>query len=196
MSERIERLSAFTRPGHVLFDMCCDHGLIGLHALSRVSKVVFVDQSENALKALHSAIALLEPSEQCRVEVVAKAAEPIDVSPYKSADFIIAGVGVTTIVSIISALFPNGLGEHQLILSPQQDSLPLRWYLKEKGYGLLDEIAVEERGRFREILHIGAKGRPIEEDFQNESDACSRRYKSWLKDYREKIEGNRLSSRK
>ncbi len=191
MSQRIELLSGLARPNHVLFDLCCDHGLIGLHALKKAKRVVFVDQSENALMSLESTLSALDPASQAKAEVVAKPAEFIDITAYGPSDFIIAGVGVTTIVSILSALFPSGLGEHQLILSPQQDSLPLRWYLREKNYRLLRELAVEERGRFREILHIASEGQEVEENFQSEDDESSRAYKAWLNDYRAKIAKSR-----
>lgn len=160
---------------------------MGLAALEKAAKVVFVDQSPNALQAVRDHIATLSKADQKRTEVHAIPGELIELGEEKAADFIIAGVGVTTIASIIAALFPKDLGDHRLILSPQQDSLPLRWYLQERGLKLIQESVVKERGRFREILLVGKEGADVQELFLAEDDETAREYKTWLKDYRERI---------
>lgn len=174
-----------------VFDVCCDHGYIGFSALKTAKKVVFVDQSPNALISVREHILSLSDTDRLRVEVHAIPGELIDLDGETSADFIIAGVGVTTIVSIVAALFPEGLGSHRLILSPQQDSLPLRWFLREKGLKLAHESVVEERGRYREILHIGAEGVDVGEEFLADDDKAAKDYREHMRKYREQIAGEK-----
>ena len=194
LSPRIEKIASLVRPGHTLFDLCCDHGRIGFAALSRAKEVIFVDQSANALRAVHEHCETLEASEQARTQIRVSPGELLDLSGFGPSDFVIAGVGVTTIVSIISALFPETLGQNRLILSPQQDSLPLRWYLRDRGFGLVEEHVVLERGRYREMLVIEAKGAEVGEAFVSEEDEEARAYQRWLEAYRQTIAERKAKS--
>jgi tRNA (adenine22-N1)-methyltransferase len=187
MSDRIMKLVSCLRPGRMLFDLCCDHGMIGLAGLGGAKGVVLVDQSETALRAVRDRLETLSTAESAKVQVINAAAEELDISAHSGSDFIIAGVGVTTMVTIIAALFPTALADHRLILSPQQDSLPLRWFLDDRRFGLVDEFVVMEKGRFREILVIEAQGHALGEAFAAERDELSRRYGSWLRNYRRRI---------
>lgn len=160
--------------------MCCDHGLIGFGALDKAKDVVFVDQSAKALGPLNEHLKTLDRAILERIKVFVSAGELVSIAGYDSSDFVIAGVGVTTVASIVAALFPEGLSNHRLILSPQQDSQPLRWYLSDRGFGLVDEYVVKERGRFREILVVEARGAPITETFASDRDELCREFKAWL----------------
>lgn len=183
LSLRFDTIVSLLRPGRTLFDLCCDHGLIGFAALTHSPRVIFVDQSPQALKAVYERAATLEPHDRERIEIIESPGELLGIAGYGEADFIIAGVGITTVVSLISALFPEHLGRHRLILAPQQSTIPLRWYLQERGFGLIEEKVVKERGRFREILVIEAEGLPIPEHYRAEKDELDREYKAWLAKY-------------
>jgi tRNA A22 N-methylase len=94
------------------------------------------------------------------VQVIADAAETIAIEGRPS-DFVIAGVGIRTIVMIIQTLFPQGLGSHRLILCPEKNSLELRTFLRAQAFGLVAEDVVMEATRFREIIVLEEKGGPI-----------------------------------
>ncbi|MES2745557.1 MAG: tRNA (adenine(22)-N(1))-methyltransferase TrmK [Bdellovibrionota bacterium] len=192
MSTRIDKIVSLIRPGHTVFDMCCDHGLIGFGALSKVKEVVFVDQSAKALAPLNEHLKSLDRADLERIKVFVSAGELVSIAGYESSDFVIAGVGVTTVASIIASLFPEGLSHHRLILSPQQDSQPLRWYLNDRGFGLVDEYVVKERGRFREILVVEAQGSRIADTFMSERDELCREFKAWLLECRTFIAQKKL----
>ena len=55
MSERIYRIASYVRAGSIVYDLGCDHGLIGLRAWDcGLSKELhFVDQSHEALQGLY-----------------------------------------------------------------------------------------------------------------------------------------------
>ncbi|RYF50344.1 MAG: methyltransferase domain-containing protein [Cytophagaceae bacterium] len=146
LTKRMNAIVGYVRPDSTVFDICCDHGLMGLLALAQRndSEVVFVDQSERALAAVRESLKDLDPSLAARAKVLCTAAETI-VVPESPSDFIIAGVGTHTVISIIDHLFSKDLSTHRLILAPQQKSQPLRRYLQKKGWGLVDEHVAELR---------------------------------------------------
>jgi len=76
-SGRIEAILRYIRPGRPLYDLCCDHGLIGLTALLEKgsSKVYFVDQSLNALRPLQNVLAQKSAEIQARAFVIGSPAE-------------------------------------------------------------------------------------------------------------------------
>lgn len=163
MSDRIRRLAAFVRPHSVLYDLCCDHGYIGLTAWDQkpLAGLIFVDQSPNALRAVHEALRERQLSADPRVQVLTALAEHLQIDKERPSDFVIAGVGIRTIVTIIRELFPDGLGPHRLIICPEKNSLELRSFLQTQRLGLVAEDVVMEADRFREIMVLEAKGGPI-----------------------------------
>ncbi|WP_141731292.1 tRNA (adenine(22)-N(1))-methyltransferase TrmK [Oligoflexus tunisiensis] len=162
MSDRIRRLASFVRPHSVLYDLCCDHGYIGLTAWDQkpLAGLVFVDQSPNALRAVHEALKARALTDDPRVQVINGPAEKIKLDARPS-DLVMAGVGIRTIVTIIRALFSEGLGPHRLIICPEKNSLELRSFLLTQTLGLVAEDVVMEAERFREIIVLEEKGGPI-----------------------------------
>src|SRR5689334_8158056 len=127
MSDRIRRLASHVRNHSVVYDLCCDHGYIGWMAWDQKAPagLVFVDQSPNALRAVGEALRERALQHDPRIDVRISPAEDISIDDRPS-DFIIAGVGTRTIVTVIRQLFPKGLGPHRLILSPEKNALELR----------------------------------------------------------------------
>lgn len=162
MSDRIRRLASFVRSHSVLYDLCCDHGYIGFTAWDQkpLAGLVFVDQSPNALRAVHEALHERQLKDDPRIQVLTGLAERIQIDSRPS-DFVMAGVGIRTIVTIIRELFPKGLGPHRLILCPEKNSLELRSFLQMQSLGLVAEDVVMEAERFREIIVLEEKGGPI-----------------------------------
>jgi tRNA (adenine22-N1)-methyltransferase len=162
MSDRIRRLASFVRPQSVLYDLCCDHGYIGFTAWDQkpLSGLVFVDQSANALRAVHETLCARALTDDPRIRVINGLAEHIRLDARPS-DLVMAGVGIRTIVTIIRHVFPDGLGPHRLIICPEKNSLELRSFLQTQAFGLVAEDVVMEATRFREIIVLEEKGGPI-----------------------------------
>lgn len=191
MSPRMELILASLRGDRPLFDLCCDHGQLGLAALERwhLPHVSFVDQSPSVMQRL---AATIEQSglDLSKVTLVTGAAETLSVPPGAS-DFILAGVGGQTIVKILDGLFPSGLGEHRLIISSQQKTQDLRFYLRTRDFRLIDEQVILEKGRFREVLTLGSEGDLVTlygEKYQQRSDPVSQAFVLHLHYYYLKIQ--------
>lgn len=148
------RLRAFldeALPGAPLWDLCCDHGLLGLAALGsgRFPKVHFVDSSEAAMKLLAGRL-----SDETRAGFHLKPAQ--EIGEDLTGSVVIAGVGGLLIWKILQALHERGtLKAQRLILGPHRDEVWLADRLRLGGlpsWNLTKEGRVEERGRSRHLL--------------------------------------------
>lgn len=199
MSDRIQRLASYVRPHSVLYDLCCDHGYIGLAAWDQkpLAGLILVDQSAHALRAVQQELSRRGLTGDGRVQAIALAAENLLIDTRPS-DFIMAGVGTKTIVTIMQNLFPKGLGPHRLILSPEKNSNDLRRYLRDRGMGLVTDDVVMDGRRFREIIVIEAKGIAIPcmgEGFADRDDETVRNFIAALRIWRESVAQGRALTR-
>ena len=192
MSLRMQRLASYVRPGSIVYDLCCDHGLIGLTAwqLGIIKQLIYVDQSFEALAGLKETLQRQGLGQERSIEVHHAEAESI-IAPKLAADFIIAGVGIQTMMVIIKQIFSQGLGPHRLILGPQQKSQVLRLFLSHASYRLVAEEVVWEAGRFRELIIIEAAGDPISlygDHFAQSSNPLELEFAAYLTDYYKTID--------
>lgn len=151
LSPRLRLLLDQALPGKPLWDLCCDHGLLGMKALEegQTSEVHFVDrvpsimerlkerlQEENLVGSLHVQGA---ESLQCPLE----------------GTVVIAGVGGDRILEILEALDGNGyLTADRLVLSPHKDERVFVEKFSEglgKRWRLSEPLSVRESGRERPI---------------------------------------------
>lgn len=146
-------------PGKPVWDLCCDHGYMGLNAYKSGSftEVYFVDQVEHIIARLKERF----EEEHYRAESPSQAyflplrGEDVD-RPLKGS-VVIAGVGAFTIFKIVQSLHTKGLLQaHRLILCPQRDDQKLKEFFHEEqnfGYTFCNEHGdVLERGRVRKLL--------------------------------------------
>lgn len=121
LSPRLQALLDLALPGQPLWDICCDHGLLGLKAIEMGSfpEVHFVDQVPHIIRNLAIRLVDFEPDNEV-IECHLCAGQDIPI-PVKGS-VVIAGVGAQTILDILTGLFQNGsLQAQRLILSPQKD---------------------------------------------------------------------------
>jgi tRNA (adenine22-N1)-methyltransferase len=127
-----------------IWDVCCDHGQIGLKALETKSfgKVHFVDQVPHIIDLL--------PKDDNKAHYYALPAEELNEKIEGTA--VIAGVGAYTILSIVQSWEQKGiLQARRLILAPQRDP-DLIALQSRPGYKLSRIELIEERGRDRFVL--------------------------------------------
>jgi tRNA (adenine22-N1)-methyltransferase len=191
MSARIEAIVQAVRPGIPLYDLCCDHGLIGRKAHERKgsSPVHFVDQSAAVIQRLRERLTPFADRLGRDFLIWESRAEDLP-RPTVPSDFVLAGVGIPCTIRILGALFPDGIGPHRLIIAPQQKTPPLRAYLRDRGFRLLSEEVLLERGRFREILVVAAEGQEIAvqaETYAERADPVAQAFFEHLREDRETI---------
>lgn len=126
-----------------VWDVCCDHGHVGLQALqtSEFPQVHFVDQVPHIIESLPA-------FEKAKYHPIP--AEELEQN--LSGTVVIAGVGAYTILSIVQAWEAKGiLQAKRLILAPQRDP-DLIALQQRPNYKLIRIELVDERGRDRFIL--------------------------------------------
>lgn len=131
--------------GHTVADIGCDHGLLCEALLLQGHHVIGTDVSQASLdKARHRL------KNHTRFE--ARKGDGFDPLNHGEADcVVIAGVGATTITGILQRA-GNKAHDTLLILQPMQDTAQLRGYLKQNGFGLLQERLIREDRRYYPII--------------------------------------------
>lgn len=132
--------------GKRLADIGCDHGKVAALALlqGEADFVSAVDISPNSLdkaKKLAKKLNLLHKMEFLPGDGLT----PLN---YEPDSVVIAGMGGNEIVKILSQKRLNS----RFILVAHQDVFVLRKYLQRNGYAALKDYAVEEKGKFYDII--------------------------------------------
>ena len=149
ITARIARLASFVIDDRSTWDLCCDHGLVGLWAWSQyhLPEVHFVDRAPVVIRDL-------EESLRGRVDTASLYFHPLDATevelPFESCNVIIAGVGFRAMKRIIDAIFPAHHA-HRAIVSVHAEEERVEPSLLALGWRLQETVHVEERGRMRSI---------------------------------------------
>lgn len=141
----------------IIWDCCCDHGLLGMSLLQRklADKVVFVD-------ILSPQMALLEQDLQGRFapddfnwQVICQDVKDLEVPEVESQLFIIAGVGGNKTIQFIESLCAAMSGlPFDLLLCSVHGNYAVRQALIEHGFGLKQEQIILENNRFYEAIYV------------------------------------------
>lgn len=136
-------------PGEDFWDICCDHGLLGIAALrsSQFPRVHFVDRVPHIIEKLRRGL-----STEKDVSIYLIGAE--ELGEELRGTVVIAGVGGHNIVKILESWSSRGnLRASRLVLNPLTHLGPLREFLKTwPPYAEKETLIVRESDRDREIL--------------------------------------------
>lgn len=125
LSYRLEYIRSQLVPGLHVWDLCCDHGLLGNAALENHPEVYFVDQVPHVTKALIERL-------QDRAGAHVICADATLLENTVTGNVVIAGVGGNKIIKILSHLISSGrLQARRLILSPHRDEDEVLTFLSE-----------------------------------------------------------------
>jgi tRNA (adenine22-N1)-methyltransferase len=149
VSPRMRRIVDFVLDGRPTWDLCCDHGLIGLWAwhVRDLPELHFVDRTPEVIRELEDRI-------RDHMEHSALHFHPRDASTIKIADVpsnvILSGVGFRASQPILAGIDPS-VAAHRLIICVHAESERIPPNLRERGWTLAREVTIEERGRTRTI---------------------------------------------
>jgi len=155
LSARLSAALENSKTGLPLWDICCDHGQLGLQALQNgnFSEVHFVDQVPHIIQKLENLVRRKQTSETPESYFYTQPAE--NLSRSVSGSVCILGVGGQKIEKILREWDIRGqLQAERLILSPHKD---VEWLKIEilpniKNYKLQKQIDLSERGRLRSLF--------------------------------------------
>jgi tRNA (adenine22-N1)-methyltransferase len=159
LTPRLKAAYEMCIPGHDVWDICCDHGYLGLNALYRIESpnVYLVDKSNHVVERLEMDLNDVEPS----LKVVAKSGQELKVEDL-SGTAVIMGVGSQTIIDILSAwIEQKSISEwnlQRLVLSSHTKPERLEDFLNKHDLKVTSKVSIKENRRLREIWRIDFKG--------------------------------------
>ena len=144
-------------PYRMVWDCCCDHGLLGMSLLkrSRASEVIFVDVLEEQMKKLEATLRQNYPVDEYRWHVRCADVKNIVVPNRDSQLFIIAGVGARQTVEFINSLSLSAPHvSFDLLICSVHGNYAVRNALINNGYKLRGEQIIFENNRFYEGIYV------------------------------------------
>lgn len=168
LSQRLRILREHYQNHQSIWDIGCDHGLLGLSFLEMplIQKIHLVDPSPLVIKTLEHSIDSYITEQRNLLVIHEKRGQDIVPGTERKLIFI-AGMGGKEIDSISDHLLTYLSPEDDLVISPHRDILPLRTKLHHSKFFLNRETLVIEEGQFYQILSLslreGSKVHPFGE---------------------------------
>ncbi|EQC47634.1 tRNA (adenine(22)-N(1))-methyltransferase TrmK [Bacteriovorax sp. Seq25_V] len=151
LSQRLKAISSLVQKNYTsVWDICCDHGKLGLEILKRdkCEKLFLVD-------CVESIMANLKYLQSEQVDVICKDGAFIDNLGSNSL-VCICGVGGEEMIHILEGLeLRNDLRDTDFILSPHNQAYKVRSYLRSRGLNKLSEHLITDRSWTYEVLFVG-----------------------------------------
>jgi tRNA (adenine22-N1)-methyltransferase len=141
----------------IIWDCCCDHGLLGMSLLQRkfAEKVVFVDILSPQMALLEQDLQERFSADDFNWQVICQDVKDLDVPEVESQLFIIAGVGGNKTIQFIESLCAAMPGlPFDLLLCSVHGNYAVRKALIEHGFGLKQEQIILENNRFYEAIYV------------------------------------------
>ncbi len=152
LSFRLQKIKAAINPGaDLVWDLCCDHGILGKSLLDDGKEVFFVDQVSHIINHLVDDLAASTSKYTC---IVSDAAE-INIKNKVSETVVIAGVGGFTCKNILEALITKyGYLKSEFVLSPQKNLPMIYEYLRVNQFNIISEDIFEDNKKLYHVLKI------------------------------------------
>jgi tRNA (adenine22-N1)-methyltransferase len=141
----------------IIWDCCCDHGLLGMSLLQRklADRVVFVDILSPQMALLEQELEERFAVDEFNWQVICQDVKDLRVPEVESQLFVIAGVGGNKTIQFIESLcaaMPTL--PFDLLLCSVHGNYAVRKALIEHGFGLKQEHIVLENNRFYEAIYV------------------------------------------
>lgn len=158
LSNRLKQIFDQLLPDYAVWDLCCDHGYLGLHSYQsqHFPEVNFVDQVPEIIVRLEERFhrEIIQTTNPTVSRFIASPSEELTLE--LTGNVVISGVGSYTIFHILKSLqAKNLLKAKRLILCPQNDVVKIDEIKKLPGFlyrQSQDIISVTEKDRVREIF--------------------------------------------
>jgi tRNA (adenine22-N1)-methyltransferase len=152
LSFRLQTLLDRCESGIPLWDLCCDHGLLGLEALAggRFSEVIFNDAVAHVLVDLKARLTGLSDA-----RIVHSLAE--DIQEPLTGNLVLAGIGGEKIFKILTAHLQNGrLHARHILACPEKHG---EWLSTQslEGFALQEHLTIPHNQVTRQVLHFTAR---------------------------------------
>ncbi|WP_101696776.1 class I SAM-dependent methyltransferase [Clostridium minihomine] len=150
LDPRLQLCADFVRPGTKLADIGTDHAYlpVWLKKQEKITSAVAADIHTGPLEKAKENILRYQAQ-----NVTARLSDGLSqILPQEADDIVIAGMGGELIARILSQALWVREGDRHLILQPMTCAQELREYLRENGFALLREEAVESRAHVYTVM--------------------------------------------
>ena len=136
-----------------LYDLCCDHGDLGLRvAQDGIASTVFlIDRVPSIIDALSVRIEATDIPSGVKIFALCEDSSQTQ-KTIKNSTLILAGIGEDTAISILEQI--DLCPKCHLILGVHSENFELREYLKNKGFGLIAEKVIKDKGKLYELIKV------------------------------------------
>jgi len=152
LGPRLSYLSSFHSNERHIWDIGCDHGLLGLsfHDTPSIESINLVDPSGPVIEVL---IKKIKDSYISKGNILVhhKQGQQLKIESSSNCIFI-AGMGGKEIGEIISAILPDLDERSKIVISPHRKILELRALLHELPLALISESVLFQDGQFYQII--------------------------------------------
>lgn len=150
LDNRLKRITDFIPSDSYILDVGCDHALLDIYlALNRNNvKLIASDINENPLKIAQENIRKYNLEDKItlvKADGVSKINDEVDT-------VVIAGMGTSTINDIINNDLKKLKNVKKIIISSHTSSFELRENMNKKGFKIIDEAVVFDKGKYYEII--------------------------------------------
>ena len=150
LDNRLKRITDCIPSDSYILDVGCDHALLDIYlALNRNNvKLIASDINENPLKIAKENIKKYNLEDEITLEKadgVSKINDEVDT-------VVIAGMGTSTINDIINNDLKKLKNVKKIIISSHTSSFELRENMNKKGFKIIDEAVVFDKGKYYEII--------------------------------------------
>ena len=153
LSKRLGLLAQQYHHEKHIWDIGCDHGLLGLSFESKTSvdEIHLVDPSGPVINILKKQLdAYITKS---KIFIHHQSGQEIQLAPLSNLIFI-AGMGGKEIHEILLSLIPQMKPDTRLVISPHRNILEVRAFLHQSIYRLENEFLVMEGGRYYQVITL------------------------------------------
>ena len=158
LGRRLSQLnSILERQYSIIWDCCCDHGLLGMSLLQRklADKVVFVDILSPQMALLEKDLQRRFSGDEFNWQVMCQDVKDLEVPEVESQLFIIAGVGGNKTIQFIDSLCTALPAlPFDLLICSVHGNYAVRNALIKQGFGLKQEQIIFENNRFYEAIYV------------------------------------------
>lgn len=173
LSERLKAVAGMVTAGNRVCDVGCDHGFVPIYLVQqgKSPRVLAMDLREGPLRAAREHIAAYGLEEQIETRL----SDGLHNYSAGEADTLIcAGMGGGLMRRILAQESQKAASFQELILQPQSEIEQFRRFLRENGFGIIDEEILLDEGKFYQVIRAvpGMKERETADVSEKENELC------------------------
>lgn len=151
LSKRLQRIAGFVTANHTVADIGTDHGYLPVYLIKEgiSPKVLAMDIGKGPLKSAEKTISLYGLGDDIEMRL-SNGLEKLEIG--ETDTIVIAGMGGELVCGILDREIEKAKAAKELVLSPQSEIFKVRAFLRENGFGIVQEDMLIDEGKFYVIM--------------------------------------------